>query len=81
MNQTISRRSLLERVGLIAGALATMPMHSLRAADQPHLSTTDPTAAALGYTEDATKVDVSKSPTYRPGQKCATCMQNTGAPG
>ena len=81
MQEIFTRRLLLERVGLVAAALTAAPIRTLAAADLPHLSPTDPVASALGYTEDATKVDPSKSPTYQPGQKCATCMQNSGAAG
>ena len=37
------------------------------------LNPTDPAAAALGYTENATKVDSAKYPSYKPGQNCASC--------
>ena len=37
------------------------------------LNPADPAAAAVGYVEDATKVDVSKFPTYKRGQSCANC--------
>jgi hypothetical protein len=42
-------------------------------AQLPHLSESDPTAKALGYVEDASKVDKTKFPTYKPGARCATC--------
>jgi hypothetical protein len=59
MRETLTRRSLLECVGVAAGVLATMPVRTLGAAD--------PVASALGYTEDATKVGRNESPSYRPG--------------
>lgn len=81
MRETLTRRSLLEHVGLVAGVLATTSVRKLAAADLPHLSPNDPVASALGYTEDATKVDQNKSPSYRPGEQCANCLQNSGATG
>ncbi|MDP3252330.1 MAG: high-potential iron-sulfur protein [Hydrogenophaga sp.] len=38
----------------------------------------DPTAVALGYTADATKVDMKKYPKYAAGQKCSNCQLYTG---
>jgi hypothetical protein len=37
------------------------------------LSEADPAAKAVGYTEDASKVDKAKFPTYVAGQTCASC--------
>lgn len=45
------------------------------------VSEKDPTAVALGYTPDATKVDTKKYPKYAAGQKCANCQLYTGKPG
>ncbi|HZO23760.1 MAG TPA: high-potential iron-sulfur protein, partial [Steroidobacteraceae bacterium] len=39
----------------------------------PHLTDADPTAKALGYTEDASKVDKTKFPSYKPGAMCGNC--------
>ena len=81
MQEILTRRLLLECVGLVAASLAATPIRALATADLPHVATTDPVAAALGYAEDATKIDPSKAPSYQPGQKCANCMQNSGAAG
>jgi len=43
------------------------------AADLPHLAETDPTAAALGYHEDAAKTDATKFPAHTATQQCANC--------
>lgn len=42
------------------------------------LSETDPAAQALGYKEDASKVDKAKFPSYAPGQTCANCSLYQG---
>ena len=41
----------------------------------PVLSPTDPTAKALGYVEDATKVDPKTNPNFKAGQHCGNCLQ------
>lgn len=41
----------------------------------PALSPTEPAAKALGYIEDATKVDAKANPTFKAGQHCANCLQ------
>ncbi|MBC8750103.1 MULTISPECIES: high-potential iron-sulfur protein [Paraburkholderia] len=41
----------------------------------------DPTAQALGYKMDASKVDKTKSPRYQAGQTCANCQLYQGKPG
>ena len=76
----ISRRQLLQ--GAIAG-LAAVPAATLIAtrADAEMLSESDATAKSLGYVADAKKVDPKANPNYKPGQKCANCMQYTGKAG
>ena len=37
------------------------------------LSESDPQAQAVGYTENATKVDKARFPTFAAGQSCANC--------
>lgn len=70
-----SRREFLKLTGAAAGIgllVAALPRHA-HSEDLPHLSETDPTAAVLGYKEDANKVDSAKFPTYKAGQLCANC--------
>ena len=55
-----TRRSFIALAGATGAAL-------------PHLAESDPTGKALGYVEDAGKVDKTKFPTYKPGAHCATC--------
>ncbi len=80
MNSKISRRSLVKS-GLIAGALlpavGLMTQNSAAAA-LPPLDPSDPTAKALGFVADNTKVDTKAYPTFKPTQKCGTCAQYQG---
>lgn len=47
----------------------------------PMVSDQDATAAALGYTLDATKVNIRKYPKYAAGQRCGSCQLYTGKVG
>jgi hypothetical protein len=48
---------------------------------QEKLSETDPTGQALGYKEDATKVDAKKFAAYKAGNNCAGCTLYSGKAG
>ena len=75
-----SRRGFLRRFMAGAAALAFARTPQAFAADAPpHLSTSDPTAKSLGYTEDASKLDPAKEPVFKPGSKCSTCTQYQAA--
>jgi hypothetical protein len=68
---------------LIAGAL--LPAAGLlgfpaEAAGMPALDPNDPTAKALGFVTNASKVDAGANPTYKPNQKCGACAQFQGKP-
>jgi hypothetical protein len=80
MQNKISRRAVVKG-GLIAGtfipAIGLMANASAAAAAPP-LDPKDPTAQALGFMSDATKVDAAANPTYKPTQKCSTCAQYQG---
>jgi hypothetical protein len=83
MHNKISRRAIVKG-GLIAGAL--IPAMRLMsgpadAAGLPMLDPKDPTAQALGFVPDATKVDAAANPTYKPTQRCGTCAQFQGKAG
>jgi hypothetical protein len=71
MSNTISRRRFLVLAG--TGVCAVAIAGRVRAEDLPKLAENDPTATALGYREDATKVDATKFPTHKAGQTCANC--------
>jgi len=46
-----------------------------------HLTEDDPVATALGYKEDATKVDATKYPQFKAGSFCENCALYTGKAG
>ena len=80
MQTKLSRRAIVKG-GLIAGAF--MPAFGFigglaGAAALAPLEASDPSAKALGFVTDATKVDAAANPTYKVGQKCATCAQYQG---
>jgi High potential iron-sulfur protein len=78
------RRAFLRLLSL--GAIATLaggrvaPANAAAAALVP-LTGADPTAQALGYTDDSSKVDAASNPTHKPDQKCSSCVQYQGKPG
>jgi hypothetical protein len=72
------RRAVLK--GALLG-VAAVPVGALLgreavAAPVP-LDPKDPQAKALGYVEDATKVDAKANPNFKAGQNCANCLQFT----
>ncbi|MDP9013360.1 MAG: high-potential iron-sulfur protein [Pseudomonadota bacterium] len=81
MHNKITRRSIVKG-GLIAGALVPtfglMGNTAAAAAALPPVDPSDPTAKALGYVTDASKVDASSNPTFKANQKCSTCAQYQG---
>jgi hypothetical protein len=79
---SISRRDALKGFALLCGAAGALTAGSrVQAAELPHLSPEDPTAKALGYTENSKTVDAKKYPQHAAGQMCSTCMQFQGKPG
>ncbi len=82
MSEYVSRRDALKRVVLLLGAAAAVrPGQSVHAADLPHLDPSDPTAKALGYTNDAKSVDAKAFPMFKAGSVCSNCMQYQGKAG
>ncbi|MGA9024752.1 MAG: high-potential iron-sulfur protein [Steroidobacteraceae bacterium] len=71
-----TRRALLKSIALGAAALTVA-----RAGDTAHLDETDPAALALGYVEDAGRVNTAKNPGYAPGSRCDNCLQLQGKAG
>jgi len=82
MTQPVSRRDALKQVMLLVGAAAAVrSVDSAQAADLPHLDPSDPTAKALGYTNDAKSVDAKAFPMFKAGSVCSNCMQFQGKAG
>lgn len=80
---TLNRRSFLQfasasAVGLVVVVPALHAAEPAAAATLPNLELDNPTAKALGYVEDATKVDKVKYPKHTPDQICATCSLMQG---
>ncbi len=85
MQNKISRRALVKG-GLMAGALLPAlgwvgGTAAAAGAELPPLDPNDPTAKALGFVTDTTKVDAAANPTHKPTQKCSTCAQFQGKAG
>ena len=83
MQRKISRRSIVKG-GLMAGAIlpmAALVSRNAVAAALPPLDPNDPTAKALGFVTDGSKVDTKAYPTFKPTQKCGTCAQFQGKAG
>ncbi|MGV2293356.1 high-potential iron-sulfur protein [Trinickia sp. YCB016] len=66
-----SRRTFLITSIGVASTLALSRQAAF--ADAPKVTEADPTAQALGYKEDATKVDKAKWAKYAAGQDCGNC--------
>jgi hypothetical protein len=82
MSDILSRRALVKQLGVVAGVVAIAKLGAAEAAvTPPHLPVTDPMAVALGYVADAAKIDPKKTPTWKAGQKCSTCLQLQGKAG
>jgi len=72
-----SRRSfLITSIGVVS----TLALSRQAFADAPRVAESDPTAQALGYKLDATKVDKAKFAKYAPGQDCSNCSFYQGKP-
>ncbi len=70
-----NRRTFVIQSVMSAGILATT---RLAQAAAPLLQETDPQAVALGYKNDAAKVDKVKYPKFVAGQHCANCALYQG---
>lgn len=80
MQNKISRRAIIKS-GLVGGAMVpafAFFASTASAAALPALDVKDPTASALGFVIDSTKVDEAANPTHKATQKCATCAQYQG---
>jgi hypothetical protein len=80
MSDSSSRRAFLRAamIGATAVSAAYLSKSVDAAAPLPMLDGTDPTAKALGYVPDASKVDPKANPTFKAGQHCGVCAQFQG---
>jgi hypothetical protein len=78
-----SRRKFLGSLVVALPATAATLQRTARAQSLPHVDPADPTAQALHYVEDATRVDKAnpQAAQYMPGQTCANCTHIQGADG
>ena len=73
----VARRQFV--IGLSSGMAA---LACLQARAEPQkLNEKDPTAVALKYTPDASKLDGSKDAPFKAGSSCLTCQFYQGKPG
>jgi High potential iron-sulfur protein len=77
----VTRRAVIKNLSLAAGLSAAMPWRDARSAEPKRLDVKDPAAAALGYVENASQVDVKKYPGYAQGSNCENCLQLQGTAG
>ncbi len=74
----LNRRSFLTSMSIaIAGASL---VDTAARAEAPHLPLADPTAQALGYTENSAAVDETKYATHKAGMQCNNCNFFQGTP-
>jgi High potential iron-sulfur protein len=83
MHNKITRRTIVKNALLAGAALPALGLigNASVAAGLPALDANDPTAKALGFVPDASKVDAAANATYKPNQKCGTCAQFQGKAG
>jgi hypothetical protein len=62
------------------GAVSALALSREALADAPKVAESDPTAQALGYKMDATKVDKAKYAKYNAGEECGNCSFFQGKP-
>jgi hypothetical protein len=62
------------------GVASSLALSRQALAEAPKLDENDPTAIALGYKHDATKVDKAKQPKYVAGEACHNCQLYQGKP-
>ena len=74
------RKFLVQLAAGAAGSITILAARSLAADGPVRLEENDPTAMALGYKRDTTKVDGKKYPLHKPDQKCDGCLLYTGKP-
>ena len=74
--ETGARRRFLRLAAATLAAPAALAAiaDAAQAQELPHQDEADPTASALGYKHDTTKVDKAKYPKHEATQKCSNCQ-------
>jgi hypothetical protein len=80
MPLSLTRRELLGASLAIAGLSSRVGAQQTGGAAPP-LDPADPTAKALGFAVDTTKVDQAANPAHQVSQHCGVCAQFQGKPG
>ncbi len=75
MTQTTRRIFMMQ---VAAGSSVLVASGAMAQAAAPKLDEKDPTAVALGYAADTTKVDAKKYAKHTAEQKCSNCQLFTG---
>ena len=78
MSHTMVRRDFLKRALASAAVIPALGGTGARADSLTPLDPADPTAQALGFSVDASKVAASANPTFKAGQHCGVCAQYQG---
>lgn len=69
----LSRRALLRGIATGLAAVPALHLGTASAQAPAKLAESDPAAKALGYIEDAAKVDPAKEAAYKKGTRCDGC--------
>jgi hypothetical protein len=80
MSHSIARRDFLKCALASAAVIPALGGTGARAEILTPLDAADPTAQALGFALDASKVAASANPTFKGGQHCGVCAQYQGKP-
>jgi hypothetical protein len=78
---SLTRRKIIQGLSLAAGLPAVLLWRDSRGAEPQRLDEKDPAAIALGYIENAARVDVKKYPGFVKGSTCENCLQLQGRAG
>ena len=73
-----SRRQFLIGAGSAFAGAALLSARVPAAESLPHVAANDQAAAALHYTDDASKIDSAKDPTHMTGTMCGNCKLYQG---
>jgi hypothetical protein len=74
-DRKIPRRDVLKGALIGVAAVPVTALLGRAEAASGNVDPSEPQAKSLGYVTDATKVDAKANPNFKPGQKCANCLQ------